>query len=123
MIKTKPRYLYTGKQNYTVIRTSAGSWSSGRYVAPTPASVIISANIQEVFKGTSTNNSIDGDTSSKRYVIYTNDEIRQLVEGDNGWAADLITYGNYTLEVTDVICYAQGTLAHYEAYAMRKELT
>lgn len=123
MIRTRPRYLSTGKVPVVVKRTGEGSWVGGRYVKGSTVELTIEANVQPMPRGIDTRLRPHGDNTREAFMVFSNEEIRQLREGNGGWEADTIVWEGKELEVMEVAKYAMGVLDHYEAYCFRKEVT
>lgn len=123
MIRTRPRYLSTGSVELTVIRQPAGSYVAGRYVKAEPVEVTIAGNIQPLPRGVRTKLNPEGDITTNAYMLFTNDLVRQMREGVDGYNADIILWEGYQLEVVQAVRYAMGPLDHYECVCVRKELT
>ena len=123
MIRTGPRYLTTGKSPVILKRTSEGSWVNGRYVKGLEVETTIYANVQPMPRGIDTRLRPQGDNTREAFMVFSNEEIRQLREGDGGWEADVVVWEDKELEVMEVAKYTMGVLDHYEAYCFRKEVT
>ncbi len=123
MIRTIPRYLMTGKTPVILKRRGTGSWVDGRYTPAVEQEIEIQANVQPVPRGIDTKLRPQGDITREAYMVFSNSEIRQKREGDSGWDADIIVWGNDELEVMEVARYSMGPLDHWEAYCFRKEVS
>lgn len=119
-----PQFLSTGQVKLDIIRRSAATYDRGRPVPGTEEIVPVLCNVQPVLKSSDTLLIPEGDRSKACLKIYTKGaEIRQLKEGENGWAADRFIWQGELYEVMKSINYAMGVLNHYKVICMRVELT
>lgn len=119
-----PPLLLVGSVTLDVTRTTATTYVNGRTVVGTPTVVQVVANVQPVLKSTDTYLLPEADRSKAVLKVYTKGaSLRQLKEGDGGWAADRFTWGGDLYEVMKVIDYGMGVLNHYKALCSRVELT
>ena len=123
MIRTRPRYLLTGKTPITLKRRGEGKWVNGRYFPAANVEITIDANVQPMPRGIDTKLRPQGDITKQAYMVFSNSEIRQKREGDDGWDADVIVWKGDELEVVEVSYYDSPVLGHYEAYCFRREIS
>lgn len=119
-----PPLLLVGRVTLDVTRTTATTYVNGRAVPGTSEVVQVIANVQPVLKSTDTIMLPEADRSKAVLKVYTKGEsLRQLREGDAGWAADRFEWDGVTYEVMKVIDYRMGVMNHYKALCSRVEVT
>ena len=119
-----PPLLLVGKVTLDVTRTTKPTYVAGRIVEGTSTTVQVQTNVQPVLKSTDTLLLPESDRSKAVLKVYTDgDELRQLKEGDNGWAADRFMWDGDLYEVMKVISYKMGVMNHSKALCSRVELT
>lgn len=119
-----PVFLSTKSVTLDFTRTTSMTYDRGRPVPGIKTIVPISCNVQPVLKSSDTLMLPEADRSKACLKVYSKgQEIRELREGTNGWAADRFMWQGEEFEVMKVINYAMGILNHYKVICMRVELT
>ncbi len=120
-MKTVPRYLASKQKVYNITRRELPTLVKGRPVSGITTVIQIKANVQPLPRSTLVKLQLGGDTSKAAYAVYTNTPLR--MQAEMLWEADLITIDGFVYELLEVVGYNMGVLDHYEAVAIRTELT
>lgn len=119
-----PPLLLVGNVTLDITRRTSATYNLGRLEPGTESIVQVVANVQPVQKSTDMMLLPEADRSRAVLKVYTKgQELRQLKEGPNGWAADQFEWDGDLYEVLKVIDYKMGVLNHYKALCQRVELT
>jgi hypothetical protein len=118
-----PLFVSIGKVPVLIRRKQNGQNIKGRWVSSNDyEEVPIEAHIQPA-KYNDLLMLPEAERTVKALRLYSQDEIRILREGSDGWPADEFDYSGDTYRVVKVLSYHMGILDHYKAIAVRVSLT
>lgn len=115
-------FLLVKKTPLTIFRTTQGSYVNGEWVEGTETTVDIQANVQPL-------NDYqymilpESDRTKQWVWVFSSSELRTLKEGSGGYAADEFVWNNERYQVMKTQRYQMTVQDHYEAKAVRIELT
>lgn len=112
-------FTLTRKVTLNINRASgAGDYSdtTGSWIPASPTTVPIEANVQP-FKPSQTLMLAESERTREWLNIWSQTEIKKMVEGAGGNDADTFTYNNKFYKVMTVQTYKMGVLDHYKATA------
>lgn len=122
-VRTKPRFLMTGKVQLEVRRKGKGYYDDDGFWVDSPETAIfVEANVQPL-------NDRDlmlmpeSERTKEWIKIYSASEIRQAKEGPSGYEADFVVWEGELFRVMRAKNYKMGPQDHWKAQAARVPLS
>ena len=105
-----------------IYRYTQGSYVNGEWVQAVPVEIEIEANLQPA-KWNEVLQMPESDRSFKWCKLFTESLVRSKKEGTEGYDADRFYWQDDLYEVRKTKQYDMGVINHFEAMAVRVELT
>lgn len=122
MLKTKPTFSLINKIPLTLYRKGQGEWVKGRWVEGEDEEVEIEAHVQPL-RYTQFQHLPEADRTKQWLTLFSSQEIRMAKEGEDGWDSDEFYFEGERYKVIRSRRYQMGVLDHWEAEAVRWELS
>lgn len=115
-------FQLTRKKKLNIFRYPAGQWVNREWVKGDPTQIEIWANIQPA-KWNEVQQMPESDRTNKWCKLFTGSCIRTKREGTDSHDADRFYWQGDLFEIRKVQHWSMGVLDHFEAMAVRVELT
>lgn len=115
-------FFLTKKKPLTILRYPQGSYVNGKWVIAEPDEVEITANLQPA-KWDGVQQMPESDRTDKWCKVLSESLLRTKKEGDGGYDADRFVWQGDLYEVKKTKQWDMGVLDHFEALAVRVEIT
>lgn len=122
MLRTKPTFSLINKIPLTIFRRKQGYWDKGRWVEGKATEVELEAHVQPL-RYTQFQHLPEADRTKQWLTLFSSEPISMAKEGEGGWDSDEFYYEGDRYRVIRVRHYQMGVLDHWEAEAVRWELS